>query len=146
MADPITDAPPITPQQVKHIKLIIGTANFAAQVNAVEFKKNGGDSATWQGGTPDSQYVDKSPETYTVDVTHVQDWEQEDSLCNFLLEHDGEKATLVYMPKASGRVQFTSEITISAPLPPAKVGDWPEVTVSSPCTKPVLSRLPVPGP
>lgn len=141
-----TIAAPINPTRVKNIKLIIGGINFAAQVGGCEFKKNGGDAEVWQGGTPDAQYVDKSAETYTADLTLIADWEEEDSLCNFLLEHDGEKATLVFMPKATGRVQFTSEITVSAPMPPAKVGDWPEVTTSNPCTKPVLSRLPVPGP
>ncbi len=138
-----TTAPTIAPRQLKHIRVIVGSTDFAAQVNACEFKKGGGASQTWQGGTPDAQYIDKAPDEHSVDVTLIADWEQTQSLCNHLYDHDGEKATLEYQPDIDGLTYFESEITISAPPPPGKVGGWAEITVSMPCTKPVRKKRPV---
>lgn len=136
MTLPAIPAPPITPRQLKHIRVIIDDVDFAKQVNGCEFKKNGGAAQTWQGGTPDAQYVDKEPSTHTADLSFLSDWEEDESLCNFLWEHDGEKATIQYQPVAAGTVYFEAEITIDAPMPPGKIGGWPETTVSCPSTKP----------
>lgn len=140
-----TPAPPIAPRQLKHIRVVVGTVDFAAQVNKCEFKKGGGAAQTWNGGTPDAQYVDKAAPEYSVDLAGLADWEEPTSLCNFLYEHDGEKATLEYMPLANGTVKFVSEITIDAPPPPGAVGSWPEFAASMPCTKPTRV-LPAPPP
>lgn len=140
---PVTDAPPINPRQIKHIRVILADTDFAAQVNKCEFKKGGGATQTWNGGTPDAQYIDKAPDEHSVDLGLIADWEEEESLCNFLYDNDGEKATIEYMPDASGRVYFESEITISAPPPPGAVGSWAEATATMPCTKPVRKLRPV---
>lgn len=137
---PITEAPEISPRQLKHIRVIVADTDFAAQVNSCEFKKSGGSTQTWQGGTPDAQYIDKAPDEHSVDIGLIADWEQDESLCNYLYENDGEKATLQYQPDVNGLVYFESEITISAPPPPGKVGGWAETTASMPCTKPVRKK------
>ncbi len=146
--DAATPAPAINPRQIKHIRVIVGDTDYAAQVNKCEFKKSGGAVQTWQGGTPGAQYVDKAASEHSVDLGLIADWEQEDSFCNYLYENDGEKATLQYMPAADGLVYFESEITIDAPPPPGAVGSWAETTATMPCTKPVRKRLtaPVPDP
>lgn len=138
-----TAAPTVNPRQLKNIRVIIGDVDYAAQVNACEFKKGGGQAQTWQGGTPEAQYVDKAPSEYSVDIGLIADWEQSASFCNWLYEHDGEKATLEFEPDATGRTYFESEITIDAPPPPGKVGSWAETTASMPCTKPVRKLRPV---
>lgn len=140
-----TPAPPIAPRQIQNIRVIVGDKDFAKQVNACEFKKTGGAAQTWQGGTPDAQYVDKAPSEYAADIGLIADWEEPDSLCNFLWENDGSKATIEYQPDVAGLTYFEAEITIDGPMPPGKVGSWPEVTVSCPSTKPVRKQR-TPGP
>lgn len=140
-----TPAAPISPRQIKNIKVVVGEKSFEKQVNACEYKKSGGAAQTWQGGTPDAQYVDKAPSEFSVDLGLIADWEEPSSLCNFLWENDGEKATLEYQPDSAGKTYFTSEITIDAPMPPGKVGAWPEVTVSCPSTKPVRAQRAIGG-
>lgn len=140
---PVTDAPPINPRQIKHIRVIIADTDFAAQVNKCEFKKGGGATQVWNGGTPAAQYIDKAPDEWTVDLSLIADWEETESLCNFLYDNDGEKATIEYMPDATGLAYFESEITISAPPPPGAVGSWAEATTTMPCTKPVRKLRPI---
>lgn len=134
---PATMAPDIAPRQTKHIRVIIGNTDFAKQVNTCEFKKGGGAVQTWQGGTPDAQYVDKAAAEHTLDLGFLSDWEEEESLCNFLWEHDGETAVIEYQPVDAGRVYFEAEITIDAPMPPGKIGSWSESSITMPSTKPV---------
>lgn len=145
MAEP-TIAGPINPRQVKHIRVVCGETDFSAQVTKCLYQKGGGAVQTLQGGTPEAQYVDKAPAEHSVVLGVISDWEKDDSLCNYLYDHDGEKATLEYMPFAGGLVYFTSEITIDAPPPPGTIGEWPTIEVTMPSTKPVRAKKPVPGP
>ena len=129
----------VNPRLVKHITLTIGDVMFSKHVNNVLFTPSSS-TQTWQGGTPDATFSESTTPTYTCDLTGIQDWETEDSLCNFLLEHEGEVASLEYKPQASGTVTFAADVTIAAPPVGGAVGVYNEFSVSMGSTKPELVR------
>ncbi len=129
------------PRLVKHVKLTCGTDSFSKHVNNVQFTPSSS-LQTWQGGTPDAVFSDQTNPTYVLDLTLVQDWETANSLCNYLLEHEGETAEIEYMPHADGKVSFIADVLLVAPTIGGPVGTYNESTVQMGSTKPELVRAP----
>ncbi len=130
---------PTTPRLVKHISLTVGTDSFSKHVNSVKYARSAS-MQEWRGGTPEAVFTDETSPTYTVEMTGIQDWETATSLCNFLLEHEGETADFEYKPHFDGKVSFISEVTIVAPEIGGPVGAYNEFTVTMGSTKPTLVR------
>ena len=132
---------PVNARLVKQISLQVGTDHFSKHVNNCTYTPSSSQQE-WRGGTPDAVFTDSTASTWALALTFIQDWETEQSLCNFLLEHEGESATLTYMPHADGEVSFTSTVQLVAPTIGGAVGSFNESTVTLGSTKPELTRLP----
>lgn len=133
----------VDPQLVKHVTFTCGTDSFSKHVNNVQYTPSSS-LQTWQGGTPDAVFTDQTSPTWVLDLTLIQDWETVTSLCNFLLEHDGEEAEVEYKPHAAGLVSFISTVRITAPTIGGAVGTYNESTVQMGSTKPVQVRAVAP--
>ena len=129
------------PRLVKHVTFTLGTDSFSKHVNNVKFARSSS-MQEWRGGTPDAVYSDETAPTYAVEITGIQDWETSASLCNYLLDHEGETVDFSYMPNAAGKVAFDSEVTIAAPEIGGPVGTYNEFSITMGSTKPVRTRLP----
>lgn len=130
---------PVNPRLVKSVKFTLGDDSFSKHVNSVKFTPTR-QMQEWRGGTPDAVFSESTAPTYAVEVTGIQDWETANSLCNFLLEHDGEQADFEYMPQSDGLVSFMSAVTIVGPEIGGPVGSYNEFTVTMGSTKPTLVR------
>lgn len=138
---PLPTETPAAPRLVRHITLTVGNTSFSKHVNNCTFTPTAS-SSEWRGGTPDAVFTDSPPASWANALTFVQDWETENSLCNYMLEHDGEKADIIYKPQAEGSVSFLAEVTIVAPTIGGAVGAFNESTVTMPSTRPELVREP----
>ena len=127
------------PRLVKHIEFTVGTSSYSKHVNSVRYARSSS-MQEWRGGTPDAVYSDETSPTYTCEIIGIQDWESDDSLCNFLLDHEGETLTMKYKPHHDGAVAFESEVKIVAPEIGGAVGAYNEFTVTMGSDKPVRTR------
>lgn len=133
----------VNPRLVKHIEFTCGEDSFSKHVNDVNWEPSSS-TVTWQGGTPDAVFSDQTAATYLLNVTGIQDWETEDSLCNWLHDHAGEAAAVTYKPHKDGLVSFAANITIAAPPIGGKVGTYNEFSVKMGSDKPVRTRAEAP--
>lgn len=130
----------VAPRAQKNLKLTIGADTFEKHVSSVQWTPSSS-TVEWRGGTPDAVFTDTTAETWTANVTLIQDFETEDSLANFLLENAGEKVTAKYKPQADGDFEITADITLSSPAIGGAVNAFNESTVAMGSTKPI--RTPV---
>lgn len=128
-----------SPRLVKHITLTVGTDQFSKHVSNVQFTPSSS-IQEWRGGTPEAVFTDSTASTWQFALTLIQDWETAASLCNFLLEHEGETAEVVYKPHADGEVSFEADVQLAAPLIGGAVNAYNESTVTMGSTKPELKR------
>ncbi|QBE48750.1 hypothetical protein [Leucobacter triazinivorans] len=132
---------PVNARLVKQITLKVGEDSFSKHVNNCRYARTSS-MQEWRGGTPDAVFTDETAPTYTFELTGIQDWETATSLCNFLLEHEGETAEVEYKPHHDGEVSFISDIKIVSPEIGGAVGAYNEFTVTMGSTKPTLVRTP----
>lgn len=138
MADPIPVPNSARPQ--KDIVLILEGVAYQKQVSNVNFAPQGGGTVSWAGGTPDTNLIDSTPSTgWLASVTCIQAWDDADSLCMFLLEHEGEEADVAYRPHRDSTVTFYSTITLVAPTIGGPVRAFNEATVACPASKPTTT-------
>jgi hypothetical protein len=66
------------------------------------------------GGTDDAVFADVPAGGRKLNISGIQDWETENSLCNYLLENEGEIADVVFSPRAGG-AYFACQVVLYAP-------------------------------
>lgn len=130
----------VAPVAQKNLQLTVGTDTYEKHVSSVQWTP-ASSTIEWRGGTPDAVFTDVSSPTWTANLTLVQDWETEDSLCNFLLDHAGEQVLVKYKPQVDGDFEITATVTITPPAIGGAVNAFNESTVAMGSTKPV--RTPV---
>lgn len=114
----------------------VSTLTYEKHVSSVNWEPTV-QQQTWQGGTPDASLTDTSSPTWVANVTLVQDWDNPDSLCNFLLEHQGKSVAVTYKPDAAGEFSIQATITLVPPAIGGAVGVFNESTVQMGSTVPV---------
>lgn len=122
------------PFMLRDVLLTIGDDDFRKQVSAVVFTPSTGQTS-WQGLSPDATVTESNPETWTCAVTMAQDWQNVDSLCNYLHENSGDSVPCVFEPIAGG-VGFTATLSLAPPAIGGAVGTQPEATVTMGSSKP----------
>ncbi|RZU64606.1 hypothetical protein EV379_0909 [Microterricola gilva] len=130
----------VAPRAQKNLKLSIGADTYEKHVSNVQWTPTSS-TAEWRGGTPDAVFTDTTSPTWTANITLVQDFETEDSLANFLLDHAGEQVEMKYKPDADGTFEISATVTLAPPAIGGAVNAFNESTVAMGSTKPV--RTPV---
>lgn len=106
----------VQPFVLKDVVLTIEVDDYARHVSSVQFvPTTNTPQLTWQGLSPDAKFSEAgTPDTsWLANLSYAQDWETEDSLSEYLLEHAGETKTVMFQPKAgSGQRNFTADVTI----------------------------------
>jgi hypothetical protein len=119
----------------KNLKLTIDDNTYEKHVSNIAWNPSS-TTQNWQGGTPDSLLTDTTPSTWVAAWTILQDWQNPDSLINWVYDHQGEKVEVEYMPDADGDVTFTATVTIPDINIGGAVNAFNESTFSGPSTKP----------
>lgn len=102
------------PRLIKNLYLDIDGDNYAALVTNVNATSPAAIEIV--GGTDDAVWADVPSGGRKLNITGIQDWEAEDSLCNYLLENEGETAEVLFSPRTAGGAFFSCEVTLSAPV------------------------------
>lgn len=100
-------------------------------------------ATVWGGSTDTNVVADVPGGARTVNVTALQDWEETDGLCAYLLEHEGETADVVFSHEPGGTAYFKVTATLVAPTLGGAVNAHREFSLTMPCTKPVATTKPV---
>src|SRR5690606_21590144 len=123
---------------LRHVDLTIDGSDFAAEASQVEFTPTA-QAATWTG-LADNTVTSTATATWNVTMALGQEWDDPDSLSNYLLENEGEVVDMTFAPR-SGGTSFTAEVTISPSGIGGTAGAFAVGSVTLGCTKPV--RVPV---
>lgn len=126
---------PLTFRAQKNLLLDIGPDTFEMHVSSIEWVPSSS-PISWHGGTPDAIATDAGAETWLTNWLVAQDWENPDSLCNFLLENAGTQVEVTYKPEATGDFGITATITLVSPRIGGAVNAFNESAVSMASTKP----------
>lgn len=119
---------PVQPIVLRDVLVTIDGHQFERAVSSVALTPSAS-VVTWQGGTPDSQFTDVSPATWAAGITHAQDWENEDSLSNYLFDHEGETVDATFAPKNGGQA-FDARVVITPGAIGGAIGSTAEATVT----------------
>lgn len=131
----------VKPLMLKDVLLTIEADNYEKHVSGVSFVPAAG-TATWQGLTPEAVFTDVANATWTATLNYVQDWETNDSLAEYLFEHEGDTVTMVFTPvKGSGKKTFTADVTITPGTIGGEVNAYATTSVTLPSTKPVIGTV-----
>lgn len=127
---------PVSPEVQKNLQLMIGLDEYQKHVSSVSWEPSTS-QVEWRGGTPDAVFTDSAAPTWTANFVLIQDWENPDSLFNFLLAHAGETAEVSYKPVAAGEFSIAATVTLAAPAIGGAVGQYVEATIVMGSTAPV---------
>lgn len=128
----------VKPLVLKDVFLKIAADNYEKHVSGVMWVPSS-PTSTWQGLTPSASFSDTGTATYVCTLNYVQDWETEDSLSQYLHEHEGETIEMVFTPvKGSGKKTFTADVTIVPGQIGGEVNAYATTSVSLGSTKPVI--------
>lgn len=102
--------------------------DFAQAVAECRFIPNT-QAATWKGGKPGAVFTDVSSATWTCQMRIGQDWENADSLVNFLFAHAGESLAFDFLPTTGGPT-ISAVIIIAPPEIGGAIDNWGETTIT----------------
>src|SRR5690606_41433038 len=93
---------------LRNVDLTIDGSDFAAEASQVEFTPTA-QAATWTG-LADNTVTSTATATWNLTIAPGQEWDDPDSLSNYLLENEGEVVDTTFAPR-SGGTSFTAEVT-----------------------------------
>lgn len=124
------------PRTIKNFVLELEGDTYEKHANNVNWTKTT-NTVEWRGGTPDAIYTDSTVGSHVCNITLVHDYENPDSLFNWMIDHEGQQVEVQYKPDVAGTFTQTATITIVAPDAGGAAGAFGESTVACPSTKPV---------
>ncbi|MDR7113883.1 hypothetical protein J2X03_003785 [Microbacterium trichothecenolyticum] len=131
----------VKPLVLKDVLLKIATDNYEKHVSGVSWVPTAA-QIQWQGLTPDAVFSDVANATWALTLNYVQDWETEDSLAQYLFEHEGETIEMVFTPvKGTGKKTFTADVTITPGQIGGEVNAYATTSVTLGSTKPVIGTV-----
>lgn len=136
---------PLTAEAVKNMRLKIGADNYELHANNVEWTP----AITinrWQGGTPEAEVRDADVTAWDCAITMAQDYQNPDSLYNFMLANAGQTAIVEWKPDPAGAFTTVAEITIVPPKIGGAVRAFHEATVTCPSSAPSTVTTPATAP
>src|SRR3954470_16921574 len=112
---------------MRWVKLTVKTSDAASPLRSFQcsvtnagITSTGGDTVSINTLCPSGAYSENAERTYAFTLTGVQDVETQDSLMLFLMDHDGETATLTFYPKVDKKGTpmgrgWTGVVTVAPP-------------------------------
>ncbi|MGO2658426.1 MAG: hypothetical protein ACTH9T_04835 [Mycetocola reblochoni] len=92
----------VKPRVFKNYLLRLGLdAQYQKAVSSVTLTPSAS-TVTFKGAHPEAMFSDVTAATWTCELAFAQDWETEDSLSLFLLNHEGEHIPAEFQPEAGG--------------------------------------------
>ncbi|MDO9590793.1 MAG: hypothetical protein Q7J04_06585 [Microcella sp.] len=79
---------PLTAAAIKNMRLRIGTHHYELHANNVQWSPSMS-TVRWLGGTPEAEVRDVSVDSWDCAITVAHDYQNPDSLFNFLLSNAG---------------------------------------------------------
>lgn len=132
----------VKPLVLKDCIVTIGTDGYEKHLSGVSFTPTAA-QINWNGLTPDAAFTDVASATWAATLNYVQDWETEDSLSQYLFEHEGETVPMVFTPvKGTGKKTFTADVTITPGAIGGEVNAYAATSVTLGSTKPVIGTTP----
>jgi hypothetical protein len=129
-----------TPRGVSYLKITVGDDSYSRHARQFKVKPKV-TNTSWKGGTPDAVFPVSTVEAYEATVILALDYENPDSLYNFLVEHAGEESVWEFNPN-DGPYTATTTIVIAPPELGGDVDKMHEATVVMACSKPVHTLTP----
>jgi hypothetical protein len=117
----------VKPRVFKNYKLQLGDDNYEAHVSGVTFTPSAS-VQTWTGADGES-HSDTSVATWVCQLDYAQDWETDESLSIFLLNHEGEHIVTKFFPLDAGP-NITATIIITPGAIGGAVGSYGTASVS----------------
>lgn len=131
----------VKPLVLKDCIVKIGEDGYEKHLSGVSFVPSAA-QINWHGLTPDSGFTDVGTAEWAVTLNYVQDWETDDSLSQFLFEHEGETVPMVFTPvKGAGKKTFTSSVTITPGQIGGEVNAYATTSVTLGSTKPAIGTV-----
>ena len=125
-----------TMEAVKNAVITIGTDTYEKHASDINWTRNSSQQS-WQGLT-DDVVTDSLVDSHTCNIGVGHDYDNPDSLYNFLHAMEGLTASVTWKPSPSSTFTVTATITIVAPTIGGPRG-FHSSTVACPSTKPVVT-------
>lgn len=114
--------------------LKIDADNYESSVSSVEFQPSGG-TTTYKGLTPSAVFTFPQSVTWACAIAFAQDWETEDSLSQYLFEHQGETVAVQFAPKSGGKSVYANIVIV-----PGSIGGAVDAVATSTVTLGVVGK------
>lgn len=128
---------PATARAIRELSIKVGTADYVKHTAGVKITNNTS-AVVFKGGAPDAIIADTSAPTYMLEIDVVHDYQNADSLYNYLLANEGTPAEFVYKPDLDSTFEATVTAAIVPPTIGGEVDKFGRETIKMPCTKPVV--------
>ena len=104
-----------TPTTMKDIVCTVGDDDIERQISEVRITPTSS-TLTWQGCSPDATFTDQTSPTWAMTVTAAQDWDDEASFVNWLMDNAGETEIPVTLrPRRGGAGWDVVIASVTAP-------------------------------
>lgn len=130
----------MTTKLIHEIYLKVGTQVYQGVVTDVNVP--GIDPTVWEGSTDTNIVADVPTGQRKINIVGRQDWEDANSLCEFVLTNEGEAAEIIFSHRPGGTVYFKVNAVIGSFTAGGPLNQFGNVTGAWPCTKPVIVAAP----
>lgn len=137
--------PTITPDKPLYLAdsiITLGGDDYQAAISSAVFTPSTPAPQVFKGLTPTARYKRQGLADWTLDLGYVQDPDDEDSLSNYLHDHEGEEIDAVIEPNDGGS-SWAAKINVAAGSLGGAVETYGTSTVSCSSTKPARTAAPV---
>ena len=120
---------PVNPFVIKDVDFTVAADDFSAHVNSVRLIPTT-QTRTWKGFSPEASFSEQTAPEWSCTVKLAQDWDNANSLANYLLDNAGEEVAVTFKPRRSGTSAFTVTLILTPPEVGGDIDSWAEATVS----------------
>ncbi|MCS6563432.1 hypothetical protein [Curtobacterium poinsettiae] len=124
----------VNPFVLSDTTLKIAADNYETAVSSVEFQPSGG-TVSWKGLSPAAVFTFPQAVTWACAIAFAQDWETEDSLSQYLFEHQGETIAVEFAPKRGGKSLYANVVIV-----PGSIGGAVDAVAASTVTLGVVGK------
>lgn len=124
----------VNPFILSDTTLKIAADNYETSVSSVEFQPSGG-TVSWKGLSPAAVFTFPQSVTWACAIAFAQDWETEDSLSQYLFEHQGETVAIEFAPVRGGKSIYANIVIV-----PGSIGGAVDAVAASTVTLGVVGK------